>query len=429
VLWRVVQDHVNPGLLFVGAETGVFFTVDGGQQWTKLKGGTPTIAFRDLVIQTRENDLVGATFGRSFYVLDDYSPLRNVSSEMLKNDKVLFPVRRAHWYVQRRPLSCDRTGCGDSQGHNYYVAPNPEFGANFTYYLPEAIQSGRDARRKAEEAAIASNADVSFPDWDQIGEEEREGAPAIVMTVSDLAGNIIRHIEGPVEAGFHRVSWNLRYPPIDPWTPAADISEYSNPTGVLVAPGTYSVAMYQRVNGELTALNQQQRFEVVSIREPTLPGASQEQRIAFSRQVDEMQRAVEGTLRALDEVIGQLGAIQETLRSSTADMSLYSRTNALQQNIMLVQDRLRGNETRNRFSDPGPMPVRARLQYAAYDPNGNAYGPTQTQRDALTIAQDIYAEVGTELQQLVDVEYRDLKVALEAANVPWTPGRGVLQPN
>lgn len=116
VLWRVVQDHVNPDLLFVGAETGVFFTVDGGRLWTKLSGGAPTIAFRDLVIQTRENDLVGATFGRSFYILDDYSPLRSVTAKMLQNDSVLFPVRRVHWYLQRRPLSCARTGCVDSQG-------------------------------------------------------------------------------------------------------------------------------------------------------------------------------------------------------------------------------------------------------------------------------------------------------------------------
>ena len=66
ILWRVVQDHEKPGLMFLGTEFGVFFTVNGGAQWTKLSGGTPNIPFRDLVIQTRENDLVGATFGRSF---------------------------------------------------------------------------------------------------------------------------------------------------------------------------------------------------------------------------------------------------------------------------------------------------------------------------------------------------------------------------
>jgi hypothetical protein len=429
ILWRVVQDHVNPDLLFAGAETGVFFTVDGGRQWTRLAGGAPTIAFRDLVIQTRESDLVGATFGRSFYILDDYSPLRTVTSEMLQNDSVLFPVRRAHWYVQRRPLSCERSGCVDSQGHSYYVAQNPPFGATFTYYLPEQLRSLKEQRQEAEKERIAQNEDVDFPSWDRVGEEQREDAPAIVFTVSDTGGNVIRHIEGPVEAGFHRVAWDLRYPAVDPWTPEEDRNEYANPTGVLVAPGTYQVAMYQRVDGELMSLEQSEQFEVVSIRKPTLPGSSQEQRIAFSRQVDEMQRAVSGTVKSIDESLSQLDAIKETLQSSTADMALYTQANSIQQRISQARDRLRGDETRGDFSDPGLMSVSDRLRYAAYDPNGNAYGPTQTQRESLAIAQDAYSEIGSALTQLVDGEYQALLRALDAAAVPWTPGRGVITPN
>ena len=429
VLWRVVQDHVNPDLLFVGAETGVFFTVDGGRQWTKLAGGAPTIAFRDLVIQTRESDLVGATFGRSFFIFDDYSPLRMVTSEMLQNDSVLFPVRRAHWYVQRRPLSCERTGCVDSQGHSYYVAQNPPFGATFTYYLPEQLRSLKEQRQESEKERIAQNESVNFPDWDRLGEEEREDVPAIVFTVSDTGGNVIRHIEGPVEAGFHRIAWDLRYPAVDPWTPEEERSEYANPSGVLVAPGTYQVAMYQRVDGVLMDLRQSESFDVVSIREPTLPGSSQVERIAFSRQVDEVQRAVSGTIRSIDEVLPQLDAIKEALQSSTADMGLYAQANSIQQRINQARDRLSGNDTRRGFSDPGLMSVRSRLQYASYNPNGNAYGPTQTQTETFAIARDAYAEIGTALAQLIDGEYQSLLRALDAAGVPWTPGRGVMQPN
>ena len=94
LIWRLVQDHVKRDLLFVGTEFGVFFTIDGGKRWIKLEGGAPTISFRDLAIQTRENDLVGATFGRGFYVLDDYTPLRQVSEEMLEQEAALFDVRR-----------------------------------------------------------------------------------------------------------------------------------------------------------------------------------------------------------------------------------------------------------------------------------------------------------------------------------------------
>ena len=74
----IALDHVDPELIFVGTEFGVFFTRDDGKNWTQLKAGIPTIACRDLEIQRRENDLVVATFGRGFYILDDYTPLRNL---------------------------------------------------------------------------------------------------------------------------------------------------------------------------------------------------------------------------------------------------------------------------------------------------------------------------------------------------------------
>ena len=98
-MWSVVEDHVNKDLLFVGTEFGLFFTVDGGKQWLPLKTGVPTVAFRDLAIHKRDNDLVAATFGRGFYVLDDYTPLRHLTAETLAKPAALFPVRRPSPYA------------------------------------------------------------------------------------------------------------------------------------------------------------------------------------------------------------------------------------------------------------------------------------------------------------------------------------------
>src|SRR5262249_51352429 len=72
----LAEDHVDPNLLFVGTEFGLFFTPDGGKRWVRLKAGLPTISVRDLAIQKRESDLAVGTFGRGIYILDDYSPLR-----------------------------------------------------------------------------------------------------------------------------------------------------------------------------------------------------------------------------------------------------------------------------------------------------------------------------------------------------------------
>jgi len=430
LLWRIVQDHVNPDLLFLGTEFGVFFTVDGGGRWTKLSGGVPNIAFRDLAIQQRENDLVGATFGRSFYVLDDCSPLRQVTSEMLENGSVLFPVLRAHWYVPKRPHSCARPGCVDSQGDAYYVAPNPPFGAVFTYYLAEARQSLKERRMEAEKTLREANEDIAFPDWDALDAEALEDDPAIVFTVSDMQGNVIRHLEGETGAGFHRVAWDLRYPVLDPWVPEEErATSFGYPAGVLVAPGTYQVAMYERIDGRLNAIGERQTFELESIREPTLAGSPQSERVVFSRRVDEMNRAVEGTMKSVDGILEELDTIKESIVSASADMALYDRANDLRKRIVAQRDRIAGNRTRGDYAVNRPMPVTARLSHASYDPNASAYGPTATQRMSLDIAEREYSDVGAALTRLVDSEYQALKDALDRAGVPWTPGRGVLLPN
>ncbi len=404
----------------------MFFTVNGGGAWTKLKGGAPNIPFRDLAIQKRENDLVGATFGRSFYILDDYTPLRSVTADMLKNDTVLFPVRKTRWYVPRRPLGCSREGCKDSQGDDFYTAPNPPFGATFTYYLPDAIQSRKDARREAEKIKENKNEGVEFPSWESIIGELREDDPAIVFMVKDASDNMVRQIEAPAEAGIHRVAWDLRYPSVQAWLPEEQREENYEPRpGVLVAPGLFSVSMHKRVDGVLIDLEQSQRVEVVSIREPTLPGSTQQQRVVFDNQVNELARAAQGTVKTIDAIVGELDAAKEVLLSSTADPSLYEIANSIQQRIQAERDRLTDNETRGIYNDLDEMTVSARIGHALFRPSTNAYGPTPDQRESLRIARSLYDDVTRQLSNLVDVEYAGLKVALDAAGVPWSPGRGI----
>ncbi|MCW8926177.1 MAG: hypothetical protein OQJ84_07975, partial [Xanthomonadales bacterium] len=249
VVWRVVQDHVNPALLFAATEFGVFFTV-GDNHWTELSGGMPTISFRDLAIQKRENDLVGASFGRSFYVLDDYTPLRNLTAGKLASETMLFPVRDALWYVPRMPMGEFRTGSKASQGDAFFIADNPPFGAVITYYLPESILTSREQRREKEKEIEKQGGDTPYPGWDALAAERAEEVPAVVLTVRDSQGAVVRKLEGPAEAGFHRVAWDLRYPDSSPWTDQ-QTDEYIVFNGPLVAPGDYTVNLATRVNGVL----------------------------------------------------------------------------------------------------------------------------------------------------------------------------------
>jgi len=208
----IAQDHVDADLIFVGTEFGVWFTRDGGEFWTRLAAGIPTIACRDLEIQRRENDLVVATFGRGFYILDDYAPLRNLTPALLAQEAVIFPVKDALIYVPSSPLGGGERG---SQGDNFHRTDNPPFGAVFTYWLPAGAESLKSLRRAAEKEKIEAGEPVSYPSWDELRAEDREHDPAVIATVRNAQGEVVRRFNAPGGKGLHRVAWDLRWP--DRW--------------------------------------------------------------------------------------------------------------------------------------------------------------------------------------------------------------------
>jgi photosystem II stability/assembly factor-like uncharacterized protein len=215
IVWSVVQDAVKRELLFAGTEFGIYATLDGGKHWLKMTGGLPTISFRDLEIQERETDLVGASFGRGIFILDDYSPLRLMVEAPSLTDGTarLFPVKTALSYIPMRPLDSSGKGC---LGETFFLAPNPPFGAIFTYELKDGLKSAAETRRDEEAKLAKEGKAVTFPGWDELRKEENEEKPAIVLTIAAADGSVVRRFTGPAEAGLHRVAWDLRYPAIYP---------------------------------------------------------------------------------------------------------------------------------------------------------------------------------------------------------------------
>jgi photosystem II stability/assembly factor-like uncharacterized protein len=424
VVWRIVQDHVDPELLFLGTEFGVFFSPDGGGRWVELTGGkVPNIPFRDLAIQTQENDLVAATFGRSFWILDDYTPLRHLSDEALEREADLFPVRDAWWYLERWPIG-DR-GSG-SQGDAYFTAPNPPFGAVFTYWVRDGIRTQREARRHEEREIAEEGGDTPYPGWDALRQEEREPEPAIVLTVRDSSGEIVRRLEGPVSAGFHRVAWDLRYPSPQPWDPDATDEDDDWTRGLLAAPGSYSVSLARRVDGVLTDLGRSQSFEVVPLQDGgALPGASPDELVAFTRELDAVRRDFGAAMSAIAATTERIGGIQEALLESVADPALEAEARALELRLLDLNERLLGNVQRGRYRDPGPISVERRLDVVLVGNLFSTYGPTPTHLENLAFARDALDEVAAELDRMLETELPALERRLDEAGVPWTPGRGV----
>ena len=356
-------------------------------------------------------------------MLDDYTPLRSVTAESLEQEAMLFPVRTAHWYVERRTLGGSEKA---SQGHSFYTAPNPPFGAVFTYYLRDEIQTRKQARREREKEIDKEGGDTPYPGWEELQKEELEEDPAILITVRDTSGNVVRRLTGPTTAGFHRVAWDLRYPSPDPWSEEEEEEEEDDSSGWLAAPGSYEVDLARSVDGVVTDLGLSETFEVVSLRGATIAGASLDEMVAFKRDIADLQRAFGSARSVIDETKKRLGGISEALlRSSVSDASLDEAASALKKRLAGLKLRLDGSERRDMMGDLGPVPISRRLSVVEVGNAFSAHGPTATHRKSFEIARKQFAELRNELNRLVETDLSALEQKLDAAGVPWTPGRGV----
>lgn len=418
IVWRLTQDTAKPSLFFAATEFGMFTTVDGGQKWLKL-GGAPTIAFRDVVIQERENDLVCGSFGRGIWVLDDYTPLRNITEESLAQPALLFAPRPAWWYQQQRILGGGKRG---SMGADLFVADNPPYGAVFTYYLAESLQTIEQARKKENSKLAEEGQDTPYPGWDALHEERKEDAPAVMLIVKDDRGEHVRTVDAPVAKGVHRVAWDLRYPS---YSAETDGQPDKNSSGVLAPPGTYTVELVQRRDGVTTPLAKPESFEVVPLKDRGLKGMPLNELVDYLRDMADLQRRTSAASTVLNETATQVDAMRVALdRVGLGTTDLYLRVLDLEKILADLELRLRGDHQRRGMNAGGPLSINDRLgsgQGAAW---GGTYGPTIQQREQLDIGIIMFAAWKMELKSIVDEIIPGLNQELDEAQVPWTRGRG-----
>jgi photosystem II stability/assembly factor-like uncharacterized protein len=404
LVWRVIQDHVNPQLLFAGTEFGIFFTTDGGEAWHQLDGGVPTISFRDLEIQR----------------LDDYSPLRDVTSELLEQEAALFGSRRAWWYLEQRPLGSRPKA---SQGDAFFTAPNPPFGAVFTYYLRDSMLTKEGQRQEAEKPLIEAGEDTPFPGWDAVREEQREAGPAVILTIRDVDGEVVRHLEdGPTSKGFHRIAWDLRYPA----TQAIGVQgNWFAPQvqGIMAPPGRYTAELSRRVDGVVTPLAGPVDFDVEQMREGTLPSAEPEAVVAFWSRIDDLRRqttAVSQLLPKLDQRVAELDEARARTRSSAVDLDGMQREIANE--LYEIKRELGGTPEANVVLQLEHPTVANRLSFVTTGTSFSTYGPTPSHIEAMDLAEGQFADVKERLIRLTEETVPAFERALVEAGAPWVPG-------
>jgi photosystem II stability/assembly factor-like uncharacterized protein len=420
----IAEDPVNANLLFAGTEYGAFFTIDGGAHWVQLKGGLPTIAVRDMVIQTRESDLVIATFGRGFYVLDNIALLRQMKPESTEQEAATYPVKDALLYIERHPLGGPKKGF---QGDAFFTAENPPYGAVFTAYLKEKIKTRKEKRQDAEKDAAKKNQTLPYPSHDELRAEAQEQKPELYFVVYDESGTPIRRVDGSTDAGFQRVAWDLRYP-------APQVSKHEDggeedfpdaaDQGPLVLSGSYSARMFEKVGGAVTEVGSPQSFKVSTEGLAGMSAADRTAQEEFLRKVARLYRAVSGAQHTADDVESRLKEIREALHyTPTAEKELAAVADTLEQHNRDILRALRGDVEIARRNDPVPSSINDRVNSIMEGERFSLAKPTQSNIDSYNIGAAEFGDVLAKLRTLVDVDLAKLEKDMEAAGAPWTPGR------
>jgi len=425
----VREDLARKGLLFVGNEYGLWLSFDDGARWQQLRNGLPPIAVYDLAIQPQASDLVVATFGRGLYILDDLTQLRALQPERLRTEFSLMPVSTAVMYVPDSPLG----GNGVSfQGAGHYFATNPTIGAHFTYHLRTALRSLRQTRQQRETALNRSGADVPFPGWDALKAEQDEEAPSIEVEISDANGAIISRFDGMNSAGMNRVSWNLRAMTVNPVGGAGGGGFGGGGgggggalggNGPYVAPGTYRVQFFKRVQGVRTALSQPAPFEVAMLPNHPVTAAERERAITYMREAQQLQRVVLAANALMAETSTRLDALQRAVGQITRSTTLDADVRAASVKLRGIREQLNGDNTPGRYSEPTETSLLGRLNTAAGV--GGLTEPTGTQKRQLEIVRERFPTIHAALKAFVETDLPRLEQSAEAQGAPWTPGRAL----
>nr|MCU0366647.1 hypothetical protein [Bacteroidales bacterium] len=420
----IEQDHVNRDLLFLGTEFSFFVSFDAGATWTEFKNGLPTIPVRDIAIQERENDIVIATFGRGFYVIDDYTPLRNYRKEIVEKPGYIFPVKDAKMFVQDSEF--------DNQGSMYYKAPNPPYGATITYYVDTVPKTDRDIRKDKEKKLFEKGEFIAQPTPLELSMEEKEIRPYLIFTITDEEGNIIRKLYKSASKGVSKITWNFTYAGYQPVsvTKFDPVSEGGRGGrwgggGISVMPGKYFVSMAMYAKGEVKELAGPEPFVCTPLDIVSMPAKDPAARDKWIREATALARSAYGAISYIGELDVKINTIMQVIHQTPeAPAALMQEAVAVNNEIGEILYLVRGISVgaSTEETPPSPVSLSARLSTMSRSLYGNT-------GDISGIADQQYQVLKKEFPALLDRIQKagnavdGLNAKLDEIDAPWTSGR------
>ncbi|WP_299228252.1 glycosyl hydrolase [uncultured Psychroserpens sp.] len=424
-IYAIEEDHMDKDLIFCGTEYGAYFSPNQGQRWKELSAGLPTIAVRDIAIQERENDLVLGTFGRGFYVLDDYSALRSVENIKPSETAKLYNIREALVWEKSMPLGLPGKAF---QGDNFYTADNLGPEAMITFYYNDTFKSLKDKREEKEKELIKNKKDTPYPDYDALKAERNEAEPKLVFTIKNSDGVVVKKEFKKPSEGIQRFHWDLRYTlpnPIDlstssfynPWEPIDE--------GTLVEPGTYTVQMDMYKDGMMTSLVDPKPFTVKALNNTVMPATDKAAKVAFQKQVAQLEADYSASRSIISEANNKLKYIKAAIeRSEQPYETLSASVLKIEDQLKAINTQLYGDPIKYSLDISQPQTPANRIGKISYEQKYSTSAPTKTHRDSYAIAKRQIDAIKRKIEVVYNEDIKKLEEQLIASGAPYTPGRG-----
>ena len=422
-VYAIEEDHIDSGLIFCGTEFGVFFSPNNGKVWKELSNGLPTIAVRDIAIQRDMNDLVLGTFGRGFYVLDDYTLLRDIENKEISTKAMIMTTRDAIMWEKANPLGLP----GKSfQGDNFYVGENLDPVAIIDYYYGNSYKSIRDKRKANEKDLVKNNRDVNYPSYDELKAEVNESQAELLFTIRNSENLVVKKISRKPTKGYSRFHWNLRYEPTNPINLSS--SSFYNPfagtiEGTLVEPGDYTIEMDYVVAGNITQLVEPKKFSVTLLNNTVLPAKDRNEKVKFQREVSKMRGEISSYSNILSEINNKIRYFEvAVMRLERPLGDLLPELNEIKEESKVINTMFYGDNVKRRLDIQQIPTASSRVGIIASEQKYSTSSPTKTHMRSFEIAKEEFLPIIPKIDLLVE-RVKKLEDKMKTLGAPYTPGR------
>ena len=347
----IIEDPINPDLLFLGTEFGLFISIDGGKVWSQFKGNIPSVPVRDLVIQEKENDLIIGTHGRGIMILDDISPLRNLTQEVLSQD-VAFLDGRSY---ELGHLDWEMGFNGDDE----FVGSNPPGSTMINYYLKKRHVFGE-----------------------------------MHLEVYNDKGEKIKELPAGKRKGINRVPWQMRMKgPKVPQSPLLSPQAMYGPT---YPPGKYTVKI---VKGDQTY-----EGNVSVVYDPTIPHTITDR----DKRYEILMKAYNllEDLAYTDKIVTEIRDQAKEKAGKVNNKSLGKKLNGLSESMEVLHNELVATNATTAITGEEKLREKIGEVYSAV--NGYQGRPTQNQMDRLELLTKKVTEKKTGLDAVLTLDLPNL---------------------